>query len=105
MVSKKRIHYMYLCEDRIGKFITLDYRLSHSASLMMPNGEPWNGVFLFHSHTHHDIFLYSKAIVRCWKFLEALHLGGGGGGGGLCWKAVNKYFGSALFMKIKTIFN
>ena len=48
---------------------------------MMPNGEPWNGVFLFHSHTHHDIFLYSKAIVRCWKFLEALYLGGGVGRG------------------------
>ena len=40
-MSKKSIHYS--CEGRIEKSVPRDHRFHHSASLVMPNGDPWDG--------------------------------------------------------------
>ena len=43
MVSNKIVYYS--CEDGKEKCITRDHNCHHSASLVMPNGDLWDGLF------------------------------------------------------------
>ena len=68
VVNRKRIHYS--CEDGVENLSLTITACHHSASLVMPIGDPWDDFFLSLPHTY-DRFLYYRKTVYLWDFLEA----------------------------------
>ena len=55
----------YSCEGRIEKSVTHDHRLSSSASLAMPNGDPRDGLFYPTLTLMIDSYNIANIILQC----------------------------------------